>query len=499
MIRTPFFALICALLLCACSDETPAPRIEASADRVVLQGAAGSSVALTVTSDGPWEAFCTGEGFAADPLAGGKGETTITLTASAANDGRSRSTLGSLTLRLPNAGTESSVEVLQSPATAPQTMLLYMPGRSLWSAYKENVAGICRAVSAQVPGDARIVVCYQPATRSEATLAEIRYDFGSRGSVVEELKTYPSFSAGSQQDLARMFNDVAEFAPAQSYGLVIGCHGKAWVPLREGVLTDRESFGADRLPVDRPDDLWHPLPGAKQTRSFGDSGHEIDIPAFAAVIDALPYRFDYLIFDACFMASVETLYDLRRGFDYVIASPCEIMAAGFPYERAVPWLTDSGAALRERLAKVCYEFWNFYENDWDAIPGNEQSGAISLCVTAELDALADVAARLYAGPQRSYDRNSLQAYEGLRTHVFYDLGHYVRTACTDAALLDEFRERMDAAFPADARLHTARFYSAYNGMLNALPAENYSGVSTGEPSSRYRDSFVATDWYRATH
>ena len=70
------------------------------------------------------------------------------------------------------------------------------------------------------------------------------------------------------------------------------------------------------------------------------------------------YRTDYLLFDACFMANIETLYDLRECTDYVIAAPCEIMGEGFPYERAMPWFFTDGGKTRD-LTKVCEAFWNF--------------------------------------------------------------------------------------------------------------------------------------------
>ena len=62
------------------------------------------------------------------------------------------------------------------------------------------------------------------------------------------------------------------------------------------------------------------------------------------------------------MASIETLYDLRHAVDYVVASPCEIMAAGFPYDRILPHLfADETARAAASGARSCREFWEFYE------------------------------------------------------------------------------------------------------------------------------------------
>lgn len=500
--------LLCAVLLtAACSKEkTPAPRLELSAAEVVLRGGSGSEAAVTVTANGAWELTVTGSGFDITPVSGSRGETVVTLTATQENTQRTRRTLGSVAFR-PTAGKGSAaartLEVCQSPATAPRTMLLYMPGRSLLSFYNNNIDGIRRAVSAQVPGDGRILVCYQPEGQQTASLQEVRYDFATGGSVVETLKEYASFTAAAPQSLAEMFADVAEYAPAEEYGLIVGCHGKAWVPTIAGSLyASGMQLGTQPGGAAVSDNLWQPLPDAKPTRSFGDTGYEIDIADFAAVIEALPYRFDYLIFDACFMANIETLYDLRAGFDYIVASPCEIMAAGFPYDRTVPYLF-TGERIGDRLSQVCRAFWDFYQNDWQSVPNNEQSGCISLCVTAALDGrdgrpgLDDVTRRLYAAARQTFDLNTLQSYEGLATHLFYDLGHYVSLSCVDAALLDEFRMRFDEAFPAESRLNTPSFYSAYNGRLN--PITSYSGVSTSKPAQRLQEYYEQTAWDQATN
>lgn len=394
------------------------------------------------------------------------------------------------TLALLAACSKDETPAPPRPATtAEQTVLLYMPGRALATYYEKNIEGIRKAVSKQVPGEGRILVCYQPRNNDKATLLEIYYDAAASGSAMQELKAYDTFDAASREDVARMLADVAQIAPARSYGLIVGCHGKAWVPVEEGTLSSLSTqIGAE--------DPWQTMPGAKPTRSFGDRGKEIDIADFAAAVEAQSYRFDYLIFDACFMANIETLYDLRRTVDCIIASPCEIMAAGFPYDRAIPRLFTQNGASHD-LQRVCEEFYRFYNEDYQTAANSERSGCISMTLTASLEPLADVMRRIYADRQQTYDPAALQSYEGMPTHIFYDLGHYVTSAYIDAALLAEFEERMNAAFPAASRLHTPSFYSAYNSRLN--PVTYYSGVSTSEPSTRYRTSFGETSWYRATH
>lgn len=379
------------------------------------------------------------------------------------------------------------------PEVRHHTVVLYMPGRSLMTFYRENIERICLAVERGALNGGRMMVCYQPESHTRATLCEIERDRGG-GASIKTVDVF-DFDASSSADLARMFRLVEHSAPAESYGLIVGSHGKAWLPAEAGVIRDELSLSHH---ADRSDDLWRPLAGALTTRSLGDSGHEIDINGFDEAISATGCRFDYIIFDACFMANIETLYDLRNSTDYIVASPCEIMGAGFPYDRIAGELYATDRPLDERLTAVCRAFYDLYQNYWDEYPNNEQSGCISLCATAALDNLCDVTGRITATPIQDYDPAALQSYEGLANHIFYDFGQYIRTAYNDTALLEEFDRAMDAAFPVAARLHTEAFYSAYNRRMNPIDADGYSGVTTSSPSLRYRDYLEQTAWYQAT-
>ena len=92
------------------------------------------------------------------------------------------------------------------------------------------------------------------------------------------LKSYDDFAAADPACVQRMLSDVAALAPAQHYGIIVGCHGKAWVPADHGATSARMT--------NELEDLWIPMPGALLTRSFGDTGRSIDITNFAAAVKA---------------------------------------------------------------------------------------------------------------------------------------------------------------------------------------------------------------------
>ena len=378
------------------------------------------------------------------------------------------------------------------PATADRTVLLYMPGQSLFTYYKNNIQGIHTAVTDRALGNGRMLVCWQPEKQTSAVMLEIYYDRNKRSSQTKTLKTYDDFNAGDPAKVQQLLADAAQLAPARNYGLIIGCHGKAWVPASSGAIPRSLSLGTTA-----EDDVWKRAPGAKMTRSFGDLGYELDITELAAALEAQSFRFDYLIFDDCFMANIETLYDLRHAVDYIVASPCEVMGDGFPYDRIVPHLFEGNGVL-SGLEKACWEFWNLYENDWRSTIAYEQSGCISLAVTAQLDALA-TKMRGIKDKKQAFDINALQYYKGNVTKLFYDLEHYVTLCCSDPDAVNDFKAQMELAFPVSCRHHTASFYSAYDRRNHSV--NYYSGISVSEPepSARYTAENQQTNWYRDTH
>ena len=491
MIRHTAMRLLAAvMLLAAACEKDPDPQIRISVQEILLPGDASGNATFTVTADAAWGLTYSGEGFSVSPSSGTAGETTVTVTPTEANTEKERRQLGTITVHFFAGKQDYGITVSQRPATASRTVLLYMPGRDLITFYKENIAKSRRQA---VLG--RQSFCTTPWLTErhgyDPTL-ELRYDPSAETCESIPLTTYEDFNAGRPEDVQQVFADAATYAPADRYGLIIGCHGKAWIPASSGALPRSVRPGT-------VSDAWTPVPGAKPTRSFGDTGYELDITELAAILEALPLRFDYLVFDDCFMASIETLYDLRTAVDYVVASPCEIMAAGFPYDRIVPHLFDEQADLRTQLNEICREFWYFYQYDWDTIYGNEQSGCISLAVMSELDALAAEMRRVSSAAKQDFERAELQYYKGGNTKLFYDLGQFVALSCGDQGVVDAFAAQMERAFPTGQRYHTPNYYSAYNGRLN--PINYYTGVTTSEPETAepYATDCRQTAWYRATH
>lgn len=366
------------------------------------------------------------------------------------------------------------------PAEASQTLVMYLAGTDLRPYFEENVRAAARAVARGALGrEGRLMVFIQ--SREDSFGLELYRDPCDGECTIDTLRRYGRVVSTDPAEVTRILDDLTAEAPARAYGLVLGSHGMGWIP---SPVPAAAATGADR----RREAIWQKPAGESLTRWFGvDRGRYIETSELAAAIEAVPVRFDYILFDACFMASVEALYDLRRTVPYVVASPCEVMNTGFPYERVVPALF-ADADTETRLTRACEEFHAFYRDY------STPSGCVSLCRTDRLAAVAEALRALNASPRREVDPSALQTYEGMTSHQFHDLQDYVRLAFEERPLAERFDEALAAAFPV--RYHTDAFYSDYNRRMN--PVLRFSGVTTYLPATAYLAQWRRTAWALAT-
>ena len=62
-------------------------------------------------------------------------------------------------------------------------------------------------------------------------------------------------------------------------------------------------------------------------------------------------KMDFIIFDACFMGSVEVAYELRDVCDKIVASPTEVIAEGMDYITMASYLMKSSGSDLEGFCR----------------------------------------------------------------------------------------------------------------------------------------------------
>lgn len=494
IIRRALLLLLALPVLAACSkDEPEHPALESSQQEVVLHSTAGSEATFTVKATGPWTLTTTGEGFDISPVEGTRGETTVTATATEENPEPRRRTLGSVTLRLTSAQAETRVGIVQSPAVARRTVLMYLPwsgpAQPLTEYFRQNIADMESIVAEGHLQDERLLVFFMP-TATQAELFEVYHDNGT--SMRRELKTYdevPAFT--TSEGIASILGEVKQFAPAENYAMTIGCHGMAWLPAHPE--TYPTATAAPRTGTAAPEkEYWeYAAPGKILTRWFGGSSsiYQTDIPTLAQGISAAGMKMDYILFDDCYMSSIEVAFELRKVTDHLIGSTSEIMAYGFPYAQMGHYMFGD-----VDYAGICDAFYDFY------MSYQFPYGTIGVTVCSGLDDLAAVMLRI--NEKHTFDASQLddlQQLDGYSPVRFFDLGDYVRHLCADQGLLSQFEEQLELTVPSAYHKHTPEYYSmSYGG--TAYPIHTFSGVTTSDPStSPSTNAKQQTAWWRATH
>ena len=317
-----------------------------------------------------------------------------------------------------------------------KTLFMFLPwSTDLTGYFYTNIADMEACVSRRGLEHERILV-FMSTSSTEATMFEIIHSKGKCDR--KTLKRYGTSGFTTVEGITGILNDVQEFAPAPVYAMIIGSHGMGWLPV-DGTQADS---------LFRMKKHWEyqeqPL-----TRYFGGLTREFqtDVGTLARGIVGAGVKMEYILFDDCYMSSVEVAYELKEATRFLIASTSEMMAYGMPY-----------ATVGEFLL------------------GNPDYG--SLCEGFD-DSL----------------QGELQGLDGYTPVIFYDFADYVLTLCSDPVLTARFREQLERLVPY--KTHTGKFYSRTKG---PLPIHTFSGITISDPSTNPMALLKGTtSWYKATH
>lgn len=285
-------------------------------------------------------------------------------------------------------------------------------------------------------------------TKTQDTAPALFRMYSSHGApVLDTLRVWPSGTPAANASMVReVFNWVRDTFPASSYGAVLSSHASGWLP--EGYLNNPKKYeGGGRTPS------WTSSPFrsfGQEYYSFGTKSEEIELKDLAA---AIPYKLDYILFDACLMGTVEVVWELRNTCSYLAVSPCEIPAAGFDYSTLASRLLEPE---KPDLKGACEDYFARYEHD------SVYGATITMVDCAALPVLADVCRPLfskYRSAIRELDGSKVQVYDrlmGLKDYLaFFDLKDLLREAGATENELATVQEALNSVYVYEA--HTPRF------------------------------------------
>jgi len=236
------------------------------------------------------------------------------------------------------------------------------------------------------------------------------------------VKTYPESNTADPAILNEIIQDAIDLYPAQEYGLILWSHGSSWMPASSGL------------------------------RSFGnDNGKRMNIPDLA---NGLPIKFKFVLFDACLMGAVEVAYELKDKTDYIIASPTETQATGFPYDAIIPELLQP-AIDYNAVAQTYFDYYNVQQEAY-------QSATVSVVKTQYLPDLANAMKQLCENNPvnlNTLDRTSVQRLDVYEEQYIFDLQDFIDKIFPNANK-DDFAIQLDNTVLC--KYHTAQFILEYD-------------------------------------
>lgn len=341
----------------------------------------------------------------------------------------------------------------------------------LLAAFRNSVNLITSTISQHQGTGSTSVLLFFASSPNEATLSRLSY---ADGRVVQEtLRSYNGFRNNSTADLTRLLNDAASCAPAQSYSLIVGCHGTGWLPAQTTLRTMQ----------------WKAFGGT--TTSQRTEVEQLD----SAITASAMRRLHYLCFDGCYMANIETAYALRHSVNYLVASTSELMNYGLPYDK----IWEQLVLAQPNWNYVLNRFLNFYESY------NYPYGALSVTDCTATDEAATLLRQLNSEATASGvdpSELSVQPLDGYSTHVFFDLGDYLSKLI---AAMPSSAVSATQASNLMARLvygvSTKRLYSVYLDGGGTFDATSNHGITISDPTtSTYALPCLGqTEWWKATH
>lgn len=261
--------------------------------------------------------------------------------------------------------------------------------------------------------------------------------------VQEEVRRYEESNSADPAVFRRVLTEITEEYPAQSYGLVVLSHGSGWLPAQA---------------LARPQSI------------ITDGSSEMELKDFAG---ALPVKMDFVIFDACFMGSVEVAYELRDKADYVVFSPAEVLVPGFVYKSMMTHLMKK----KPDLKAVAREYYEYYDKQ----SGYYRSATVSVVKTEALEELAVLSRQLLKDRDGEQEVNlqKIQRFGYGRDLLYFDFGDYIRSL--EPARFEEFSKTLDKCVIYKAA--TPSYYSVAVGGFTPINA--FSGVAIYIPQSFY--------------
>jgi hypothetical protein len=318
---------------------------------------------------------------------------------------------------------------------------------------------------------------------------ETKNDSGRYG--LDTLENYGPENSADPEVLKRVINKTVQDYPADSYGMIFFSHASGWLP--EGTLTHPRSLVID-----------------------GSAGQKREMEYYEFASAITDQQFDFIIFEACLMADVMSMYELRNKAEYVLASSAEIVSPGFSsngvYKDEVMRLYDTKNDIKSVVSGFAQSYYNYIAT----IPENSAycSATLSLIKMDEMEALTSATKTILNGTEideKNLTLSDVQRFDRPRElgggsySRYFDFAHTVEQLAPESDYM-AFNKQLDKTVVW--KVATKRFLlNGYDdspnlGEYNGFFIERHSGLTTYISQDVYpflKSQFMNSSWYKAIY
>jgi len=288
------------------------------------------------------------------------------------------------------------------------------------------------------------------------------------------LAEYVEMNSASPNNMNEIIREVMKDFPAQSYGLICFSHASGWLP--KGALNDPVGF-ATKYPTTRLKSI------------FEDGENEMTITELANATSLMENgnKFEFIIFETCYMAGIEVAWELREKTKYIVASSAEMLSNGF-VEIYPTHLADLFAPQPNLKA-----FAQAYFDNWNNKTGTSRSATISVINLASIAELANAIKPIQTN-QIENDVTFFQHFNRNSYRLFFDLSDYIQSIATP----EQFSVYQQAlARVVTYQAATPQFMPGYAFSFNI---RNHCGLTTyirQEAFPNLNAAYNETSWTKA--
>lgn len=270
----------------------------------------------------------------------------------------------------------------------------------------------------------------------------------------------------SPETMKRILGLMVNMSPSQSYGLVFGSHGTSWMP---GNTVKGRSFG-------------------------DDDGYNINIPEMSDVLEEVfsGKQLDFILFDACMMATAEVCYEFKDVTDYLIGAVVETHVYGHPYDIVLPKLYEKNVPYDE----VCDDYIDY----------SRQLGAWGTCAAVDCSKMDDLAEwvganlEVYSDKFASLDKDAIQQY-GVSSFKYFsfDIVDYFKNL-NDGDTPEGLENVINKVVVAKDALYGVQ-YPIVGNSLYTIDEDRFCGIGMYLPNlvtkSSWNSYYKTLSWYKA--